>query len=136
MGCHVAAVWYPFRMTDNQKHHIAALNEAIAFYGSDASRRAIDINSGTYYYDPATGNRCSIGRLLDESVAKSLANETRYVEELIADGVISLDYDLDFLAMLQRLHDDDRYWDEPCGLTRKGFEAVKHMENYILKYVS
>lgn len=110
----------------DREGQLALLNETCAFYAADISRRAIDV--GGYAYCTHDGRRCAIGRLIDKP-----DNEVRALWGGLHIGIVSIMkepyryFNLEFLRVLQNLHDNHHYWDNN-GLTKSGklaYERIK-----------
>ena len=90
------------------------LNETVAYYSADTSRRAMSANKDCYYYQADTGNKCAIGRHINFQDYKN--NEIEHgvpvayyiVFALLPESVRRLGKD--FLSKVQILHDGDDYW--------------------------
>lgn len=90
------------------------LNETIAYYSEDTSRRAIDSLGYCIYYDRNTGNKCAIGRYInykdylsnDLDVGHTV--DEYYVFALLPEEIKRLGKD--FLKQVQILHDDSYSW--------------------------
>ena len=128
------------------KHHERALDiidETVAFYSEDPSRRAVDEEENACYYQAQDGRRCAFGRLMKEEYFKDdalngttishLVNSTNGVRthnDLLPDKYKG--FSLAFWRELQMLHDSALYWDED-GLTKEGKRKVSSMRAELKK---
>ena len=123
-------------MTTIEERRLNFLNEKLGYFIEDPSRRAYHTETESCrYWDKFTGNKCLIGRELpedkyDESFeGKSIT----YIEEqevCIFDllPVSIQELGLCFLAVCQRLHDENSYWNEN-GLSNKGKSKLKDIKD-------
>lgn len=99
---------------------IEIIDETVAFYSADPSRRAI--KNTTCMYSTGIGpeeKRCAFGRCMTEDAVNqhgdfqgsvhSLAREKAPLDDLLLPQYHG--HDGDFWRRLQRLHDYPRYWD-------------------------
>tara|TARA_R110000751_G_C13565254_1_gene457960 strand:- start:275 stop:667 length:393 start_codon:yes stop_codon:yes gene_type:complete len=100
------------------------LENTIAFYSEDVTRRAFDEGAGVCMYHTADGRNCAIGRELKNPSTFGVATDS--VDEGV--GSLALMIELPkrlssmgayFLTDIQMLHDKDSYWDVD-GLTDRG----------------
>jgi hypothetical protein len=100
------------------------LNNTIAFYSEDVTRRAFDEGAGVCMYHTADGRNCAIGRELKNPSTFGVATDS--VDEGV--GSLALMIELpkrlssmgeDFLTDIQMLHDTEFYWGRD-GLTLGG----------------
>jgi hypothetical protein len=109
------------------------LDNTVAYYSEDVTRRAFNEDIGFCEYITPDGRMCAIGREVthpeklpnssvhDSEAFKSLPKRLRKMGQ-------------DFLIEIQGLHDDEdhEYWGRD-GLTKKGRKIVKQIESdYIL----
>lgn len=113
------------------------LNEMIAYYSEDTSRRSNGVQGGCVYNN-SVGDHCAVGRCFKPEYKDQgtdlIGNEETSVEDLVEihelnsiDDLLDPVYqghELQFWKDLQILHDFDRYWDEN-GLSELGIERVK-----------
>lgn len=98
------------------------------------------------YYEPETGHKCAIGRLITDEEAKYLQSIdcggtiTRIMRTLKNDHVDDLansiwvklhKYPVNYLQAIQRLHDEIKHWDEN-GLTELGRQYASEIKQEIL----
>jgi microsomal dipeptidase-like Zn-dependent dipeptidase len=127
------------------KSKLEILEETVAYYSEDVSRRAMyteiidqedgeDIEDTQCYYKSPDGKHCAAGRMMTEEFLNS-----KYLSE--GDSILSLlnrssipvfkpeyqGHDNFFYAALQRLHDSDANWDKN-GLTEQGEEVVESIK--------
>lgn len=100
------------------KSKIEIIEETIAYYEEDPSRRAMIGTSCAYKTD--NGNMCAVGRCLTEqglAFASEFANESDvyglYETNEGLDDILKEEYrghELSFWSDLQSLHDTSSYW--------------------------
>ena len=102
------------------------LENTIAYYSEDTSRRALEEN-GDCQYLTACGNRCAIGREMRTDALDEIKNES-------IDGVMHLlpkrlqAMGEKFLTSIQNLHDTSHFWDDH-GLTISGKRKVQELKD-------
>ncbi len=115
-------------MTPKQEKQLAVLNETIAFYNS-ANRSINNTGHGACMYINNKGNKCAIGRLVTDELARTLeANMLKSASDifhLLPKEV--QDLGLNFLEHLQVLHDNSHVWNT-TGLTRDGEAEVRNIK--------
>jgi hypothetical protein len=114
------------------------LNNTIAFYSEDVTRRAYDKESEQCMYQTPDGRNCAIGRELKSPSTFGVATHS------IGSGISSIELMRElpkrlssmgdkFLNDIQMFHDKDDYWGAD-GLTLSGKDRVNTIcNNYILK---
>ena len=96
---------------------LKVLDETVAFYSVNPSERRAMAGMDCTYMDDETGNKCAIGRLLNQDDLEMLRsnNWLKNVSFLsIRDDLTTkkvLDLPTKFLCNLQDLHDDNDYWE-------------------------
>jgi hypothetical protein len=113
------------------------LNNTIAFYSEDVTRRAYDEEKGVCMYHTEDGRNCAIGRELKSPSTFGVATDS--ADEGV--GSLSLMKELpkrlrvmgeEFLSNIQQLHDSDKYWNIPesklsyAGRDRVEFICTKY----------
>jgi hypothetical protein len=95
----------------------------------NSKNRAMDHN-GLCVYDHRFNGGCAIGRELSDELAGRLigAVSATIVFNQLPDELKALGKD--FLAVVQKLHDYTKYWNE-SGLSEEGKERVKEIERKI-----
>lgn len=104
---------------------------------SDPNNRALFYNYGgpedaTCVYKSKNGNRCAVGRCVDDENIEAIAKISRKVTSLYnGDDQFELclkkeykGHDIKFWLNIQKLHDTHTYWSED-GITCKGIEFVE-----------
>lgn len=121
-------------MNKLQKQQLAFLEEMVAYYSADTTRRAVDALSSCEYFSE-NGNRCAIGRKMFKSRyhpkmegSSVLSLIEHYGATILPKKVLILG--ADFLADIQELHDStsSSYWNEKIGLTKEGKLQVKFIK--------
>lgn len=115
-----------------QQRRLEFLNEMVAYYSEDTSRRASDRNR-SYYRLPNSNNKCAIGRYIsDEDYNNNPELDTNYaladdymVLALLPENVRRLGGN--FLYEVQTLHDENTYWNN--GLTTDGLKEVERIKS-------
>lgn len=121
------------------KTKIAIINETVEAY-SDPSKRATrgrpGEDSGCFYLQEGTGNRCAVGRCLkDPEKFRHLSYVGSANERLLSSGS-SLEnelmeeyrgHDIAFWADLQRLHDRGRHFTND-GYSAEGLKYIKELK--------
>lgn len=122
---------------------LQVLEDTVKYYSEDVNRRCL--NDYNCFYSPKSVGKegvsegCAVGRLLTQELRDFL--DRKYTFEDLQSSVNKLFHHLpedikalgvSFLTHLQRLHDNQSYWDS-TGLTLLGEKYVKSMrENIIL----
>jgi len=100
------------------------IDETVAYYCEDVSRRAL--RSGNCCYITDDGRMCAVGRCLTQEGLEQYNNCTfGYNNEMLP--YLKEEYQIDddyFWEDLQYLHDKKWYWDD-IGLTKQGEEYVE-----------
>jgi len=127
-------------MTKEQKDMLRILDETVAFYGEDPSRRATSEKDSTRcVYHTDDGRMCAVGRLLtpeehqfiderginSDCGASSLCNN-------FGEFFPSLEHPRIFYVDLQSLHDFPEHW-EVKGLSEDGQSLYKEIKSRILE---
>ena len=110
-----------------EQRRLEFLDETVAFYGEDTSRRALQNNQCMYRTDD--GRKCAIGRVIpDELYSRSLDRtggvgivtilESPKLSKRIPDNVKELGKY--FLLSVQKLHDRTSSWQMGKGLSESG----------------
>lgn len=118
---------------DIKQKRLEFLNETVAYYSEDVTRRS---KSMTYcYYDGknaggCTGEGCAIGRKLTPEKRAYLDKE--YPNQSVSSVIDELpeymqDMGVSFLRDIQGLHDNDSFWSEK-GLTEGGKLLVESIK--------
>jgi len=103
----------------------AFLRDTVAFFHS--GNRAMMVNTSECCYEPtACSPGCAIGRHMpNKEICASLHDGVnslkRYGGEWVFGPLLTLG--LDFLADVQYLHDQSRFWDG-CGMNEEGYSEV------------
>jgi hypothetical protein len=104
------------------KTKIEIIDETVAFYEADPSRRAHSLPGGCTYRDFATGNKCAVGRCLTpegialiEDVGGNNMNMTELRDEFDINFEDHLEeeyqgHPITFWEDLQNFHDLQGYW--------------------------
>lgn len=139
-------------LTELQQKMLDLLEDTVQYYSEDPeNRRCVLLTEGSKYcfYSPQTAEKslsqgCAIGRLLDDSLKLELDARTGLCGVSISQ-IFShqkwqdlkdkfpkdlLNLPIDFLSMLQDLHDGVFYWDE-IGLTEYGQTFVNQIKEYV-----
>lgn len=104
-----------------KQKQLAFLEETIAYYSSDTSRRAI-MKSKQCMYRTTDGKKCAIGRHIPDELYASRMETKRCAHSDVWPAIPPELQDLgrEFLAGVQILHDDSDYWNDKTGLTHAG----------------
>lgn len=123
-------------MTTIEERRLNFLNEKLGYFIEDPSKRAYNKETEScMYWDKSTGNKCLIGReLLEDKYDESFEGKgITYIDEqevcifnLLPVSIQELG--LCFLAVCQRLHDENSYWNEN-GLSNKGKSKLKDIKD-------
>ena len=114
------------------------LNDTVAFYSANPSRRAINNNEKCRYIAD-NGNKCAFSRLCSDEGAELLHKnkEGKGCHSALEDeefkARLGLKYphlSIEFYLALQELHDAEYNW-APMGLTTIGEEKVERIKNNI-----
>lgn len=109
------------------------IDETVAYYSEDTSRRAMNVN-GYCEYETSDGRMCAVGRCMKKKVRTDLP-ENCDIQSIRDTYYCALDkafkkpyrgHSLDFWMDLQALHDYSDYWNKK-GLTRKGKIEVQRL---------
>lgn len=108
---------------------MAFLNETIAFYSEDVTKRAVT-GVGCFYRMGEKGEkRCAIGRHIpDERYGPYLEGcsvSSAIIQRVLPAEITALG--VNFLSQMQSLHDNDRYWDSD-GLSEDGLGKRRAIE--------
>lgn len=106
------------------------LNETIAFYNADVTKRSID-ELDNCSYNGEHGNHCAIGRCMVDSLKEQgvkLKGNRAGIQNLAEINGLTIDevfeekyrgHEIYFWRSLQELHDEDDFWDN-AGLNAQG----------------
>lgn len=110
---------------------IEIIDETVAFYSADVSRRSKKEDGGCAYAGKG-GTKCAYSRCWREGVWRKEYEDKIVIsfsmpkpDELVEERYKG--HDPSFWLQLQRFHDNDNYWDE-MGLTDEGREYVKQLK--------
>jgi hypothetical protein len=120
-------------MNELQQKQLAFFEETIKFYSQDTSRRAMDSMGTCVYIDPRTGNKCAIGRWLDNTTSSLSILDNHSVDMLYNANELSPklhELGRKFLVEIQELHDIESHWDEN-GLSVYGLMKVERFRKRI-----
>lgn len=118
------------------KTKLEIIEETVAFYSEDTSRRAY--KEGRCFYRDEKGCNCAVGRLINTEHPKveEVFKSTAYSFVLFCNygfDILKEEYQItddEFWFDLQMLHDDNSHWDKK-GLTERGLTfANKLKEKY------
>lgn len=117
------------------KTKLEIIDETVAFYGEDTSRRSTTPKKGCKYYNEENGNMCAVGRCLTEDGLSRIHEKEGYgIIYFGIDGISNWfkdeykDHSISFWDDLQVLHDNNRNWVEGKGLTKLGKEYVEELK--------
>lgn len=100
------------------------LENTIAYYSEDTSRRALE--DGTCQYLTDSGNKCAIGREVRTHELDDIKNQdVSDIHHLLPYRLKRMG--LSFLMAIQHLHDTNHYWDAN-GLTTSGKSKVSYVK--------
>ena len=105
------------------------LDDLVAYYSEDTSRRAFDKTTEEYFYRSEDGSRCAIGRYISDDVYGSNNLEGHTCDTLLGylpSYIAALGGT--FLRECQILHDKNEHWDEK-GLTALGATRVEYIKS-------
>ena len=114
---------------------IEIINETLAFYSEDPSRRAVTSTACHYYHKTANGieKKCSVGRCMTDQSILEDGLERGPIYELVnqrnVDDILKPEYQghpVDFWSDLQRFHDNDGYWTKD-GISKDGVIACQNL---------
>lgn len=114
-------------------NHSEFLEDTVAFYSADTSRRAVDDNSISCRYRTNDGRKCAIGRFIsDENYDESIegCEITLLDNEYLPDWMRKLNKD--FLTSMQNFHDGSIFWSKN-GLSLDGENKYKRLKNWAKK---
>jgi len=94
------------------------LDNTIAFYGQDTSRRAIG-GGGICKYNTEDGKRCAIGRECKKGLLDNYNDDSLSVVMGIIPKRLQ-NMGRCFLRQIQLLHDNGYFWGKEKGLTEDG----------------
>ncbi len=118
-----------------KQRRLEFLDETVAFYSEDTSRRALQNRACKYRTDD--GKKCAIGRVIPDELytpaIDALKNSSVYyiIDNPNLCYIIPLsirELGANFLFKVQRFHDMDHYWGPVSGLTSDGlneYNAIK-----------
>ena len=114
-----------------RKSKLEIIDETVAYYGEDLSRRAINDRDECVYVDPVTGNRCAVGRYMVGEVyfvgSVEEFDDVTPLEDSLVDQYKG--HSVDFWGDLQTLHDSSSFW----NLGGKGLSASGKLHVSTLK---
>lgn len=109
------------------------IKETIEFYTADPSRRAVR-SYNCMYLDPHNGNKCAVGRCMEEGEWQNLYGSAEELFEMYPlDKCLKPEFQniqLEVWKDLQHWHDHHRNWNAE-GLTQRGQEVA---DKLLLKY--
>lgn len=115
-----------------KKTALEIIDETVAYYSEDVSRRAIgnSITSCSYYTED--GRMCAVGRCLQkpENFKGNLQSAHSLNAEFGLEEIIKEEYKghtLSFWESLQHLHDDNDHWTE-TGLNEHGLRKLENIK--------
>ena len=121
-------------MSEKLKTKLEIIEETIAFYTEDISRRSVD-EFGNCQYVSENGNVCAFSRCCIDPA--SLKPYEGYVSNRILSKLgfdcLKPEYrieDVWFWNRLQNFHDSSKNWNEN-GLTEKGLECAHDLKIYL-----
>lgn len=101
------------------KTKIEIIKETFEFYSNDISKRAANEAGACWYLHPLNGNKCAVGRCMNE---KARFDASEYISSYVVSNALnSLDdhlkedyhgHSLEFWKDLQSLHDNNGNWDK------------------------
>lgn len=110
------------------KRMLEILDETIAYYSADVTRRAYDTEQQRCrYFIPEGGQMCAVGRCLEhpEELAKSDVGAWAIEGLNLRLKPEYRELSIGFWCRLQSLHDTSIFWQLGIGLTERGKEEVK-----------
>lgn len=112
---------------------IDIVNDTVKYYSEDTKRRAKTEKGCRYLTDD--GRMCAVGRQLNKKqisiYGDSKKNATFLFFEMRINKLKGLGSD--FWSGLQRIHDQDLYWNESKGMTELGLDSVEDFKSLIKK---
>lgn len=124
-----------------EKRQLEFLEDTVKYYSEDVNRRCVSADSDCFYSPKSISKEeisegCAIGRHLTDKLKEELDKE--FINETVLNNVLfnKLPNELrvlgkSFLEIVQRIHDNEKNWDEG-GLTRFGELYVKKIKRRIL----
>ena len=113
---------------------IKLINETVAYYSKDVTRRGICKISGSCEYLTRDGKMCAVGRCVKEELNSDLSgsfnnlyNENKPLSEQEREDLFKDEYKgipAGLWSNLQSLHDTNRFWNA-TGLSKDGKNFVK-----------
>jgi hypothetical protein len=111
------------------KTKIEIIDETVAYYSEDVSRRSI--SKGEYRYFGDNGKKCAYARCWKDNAIGFRENTTARSENMPEPDDLVRDeykgYNRDFWQDIQSIHDANRYWDEK-GMTEIGRAKVENLK--------
>ena len=120
---------------------INILDETIAFYGEDTSRRAMN-NYGSCMYKTEDGKQCALGRKMlpdinftsiegqsASSLNTRMINEDKNLDDLLQEDC--RDLPVGFWQRLQEIHDNHDIWTEE-GINDEGTHLIERIRRSII----
>lgn len=123
---------------EKQLTKLEILEETVAFYSEDTSRRAYTKNVGCEY-NTSDGRHCAVGRCFNENI-QALGDDYSG-NQVGIDAILDFDsllqdkykgHNIEFWSYLQLLHDIDDNWDKK-GLTKIGLDEVENLKEIFSK---
>ena len=110
-----------------EKTYLDVLEETIAYYSEDPSRRSINPANGRCMYNGPDGRKCGVARCCSKipEEFESQAVSNAILEKYLLPEYAHLD-NLEFWSRIQNLHDDKSNWDDE-GLSYFGEFVSKIM---------
>lgn len=109
-------------------NHSEFLEDTVAFYSADTSRRAVGDNGINCRYRTSDGRKCAIGRFIsDENYDKSIEG---CGVRVLDNGYLPVwmnKLDKDFIGLVQSLHDSYSFWSKN-GLNSFGKSEHKRLK--------
>lgn len=128
-------------LTSDQERMLKILNDTVAYYGSDPSRRAVSY-SGRCQYRTPEGNKCAFGRYIRDDVYEpwmecgivgvlllALKERGLTLNDILVEEAQGLSES--FWFRLQLLHDNPKYWSD-TGLLAAGATYILSIQDKIL----
>ena len=108
------------------------IDETVAFYSEDPSRRAF--KNGNCIYQATNGNKCAIGRCMNEAGLQQFGNSNDSVDSLGLDEPLDTflqeqyhGQNSNFWGELQTFHDMPRNWNS-SGITTQGIQEAQNLK--------
>lgn len=116
-------------MTVTKREMFELLEDTIMEYSADPKKsRAVTMDGWVCSYRTEDGRACAIGRLIDDKTANLADNSDKKAIAAVIDIMpkhVSR-FPIEFLAEIQRLHDQTIFWDlEEGGLSQSGWDWVE-----------